>query len=81
MLTAHLSTAKCPVFYFFLNNVLTIKVRSNLTSNSYIERTIECSIIKEQLWKNLMKWEGFDDQVGKICIKIGYIRFYLSRHL
>jgi hypothetical protein len=27
-----------------------------------------------------MKWDGFDDQVGKICMKIGYIRFHSSRH-
>jgi hypothetical protein len=59
---------------------LTIKIRSNLTADSYIERTIKRSIITEQLWKNRMKWEDFDDQVGKICMKIGYIHFYSSRH-
>jgi hypothetical protein len=59
---------------------LTIKVRSDLTAISYTERTIECSIITEQLWKNRMKWEGFDDEAGKICMKIGYIRFYSGRH-
>jgi hypothetical protein len=26
-----------------------------------------------------MKWEGFDDQVEKICMKIGYIRGFFFR--
>jgi hypothetical protein len=68
------------VLFSFFNDILTIKVRSNLTDIILIERTIERSIIIEQLWKNQMKWEGFDDQVGKICMKIGYIHFYSSRH-
>jgi hypothetical protein len=63
-------------FIFFLNNVLT----SNTIANSYVERTIERSTITEQLWKIRMKWEGFDDQIGKIFMKIRYTRFYSSRH-
>jgi hypothetical protein len=48
----------CRVLFFFSNNVLTIKVRSNLTAISYVERTTERSIIIEQLWKNRIEWEG-----------------------